>query len=305
MALALLCVAAAAICSGTATVLQAVAARRMPLHPRLDHVLVWRLLRSRTYVVALVLIAAGSAFSLVALRSLPLFVVQSGRASSLAVAAVLATVILGARFRWLDIAALVAIGTGLVLLARSVAPSPAIAAGGLTHAVLAGVVVLVAGAAALALRVQPASRAGLLMAVIAGVSFAVVAVGARTLRTLAPMALVADPGAWTIIVAGALGLALGALALQRAAAVATTALMVGVETTLGAGLGMLFAGDRPVPSSEVRTAIAFALVLIGTLAIARFASPDGIAASAGPDAEVDGDDRASDQVRSLDRPAAP
>jgi hypothetical protein len=55
---ALLCVAAAAICSGTATVLQALAARRMPVHPRLDHILVGRLLKSRTYVAALLLVAA-------------------------------------------------------------------------------------------------------------------------------------------------------------------------------------------------------------------------------------------------------
>jgi hypothetical protein len=298
---ALLCVAAAAICSGTATVLQALAARRMPVHPRLDLVLVGRLLQSRTYVAALVLVAAGSALSLVALRSLPLFVVQAGRASSLAVAAVLATMVLGARLRWFDFAALLGIGTGLVLLALSVAPSPAVAAGAGTEGVLAGVVVAAVVATAVVLRMESTSRAGLVMGAIAGVAFAVVAAGARTLPNLAPAALVVDPVAWTICAAGALGLAVNALALQRAAAVATTALMVGIETTLGAGLGMLLAGDRPVASAEVRTAIAFLLVLLGTLAIARFASPDGVLAAAGLEADV-GDhlpaaDELSDAVR--------
>jgi hypothetical protein len=88
-------------------------------------------------------------------------------------------------------------------------------------------------------------------------------------------------------VAGVLGLAVNALALQRAAAVATTALMVGIETTLGAGLGMVLAGDRPVAGAEVRTAIAFLLVLLGTVAIARFASPDGVLVAAGLEAVAD------------------
>lgn len=288
MAPALLCVAAAAICSGTATILQAVAARRMPVHPRLDHVLVLRLLRSGTYLAALALVAVGSVLSLLALRSLPLFAVQAGRASSLAVSAALATVVLGARLRWVDGAALVGVGTGLVLLARSVAAAPGAAAGSSTEAVLAGMVVVVVLAAAVALRVEPARRAGLLLGALAGVGFAAVAVGARTLPSLAPTALIADPVAWTMGVAGILGLGLGALALQRAAAVATTALMVGVETTLGAGLGMLLAGDRPVVSAELRTAIAFLLVLAGVLVMARFATPDGVLAASGIDAGTAG-----------------
>jgi drug/metabolite transporter (DMT)-like permease len=290
---ALLYVAAAAICSGTATVLQAIGARQMPVHLRLDHVLVWRLLHNWTYVLALVLVGAGAALSFAALRSLPLFVVQAGRASSLGVAALLATVVLGARLRWVDFAALIGIATGLVLLAGSVRPTPALAVGAMTHVVLAGTVVAVIAAAALALKIEPVARAGLVLATIAGVAFAVVAVAARTLPSLAPAALVADPDAWTICVAGALGLALSALAVQRAAAVATTALLVGVETTLGAGLGMVLAGDRPVPSAEVRTAVAFALVLVGALAIARFASPDGVLAASSAD---EGDGPAQDEL---------
>ena len=79
-------------------------------------------------------------------------------------------------------------------------------------------------------------------------------------------------------VGGALGLVLGALALQRAPVVAVTALMVGVETCLGAGLGMVLAGDRPQAGAAGSTAVAFGLVLIGALVVARFGSPDGATA---------------------------
>ena len=57
--------------------------------------------------------------------------------------------------------------------------------------------------------------------------------------------------AWCAGVCGALGLAVSALALRRAAVVPVTALMVGTETVVGAGLGILLAGDRPAPGAGV------------------------------------------------------
>jgi drug/metabolite transporter (DMT)-like permease len=271
---ALLCVAAAAICAGTATILQAVAARRIPVSTRLDVALVWRLARSGTYLVALALAAAGFTLTFVALRTLPLFLVQAGRASSLAVAAVLAAVVFGARLRWIEVGALGAIGAGLVVLAISVAPQPASAIGTVTRWALLGAVLLVGVIAVFAVRARPVAAAGLVLGGLAGVAFAMLAVGARTVRDLSPAVLVGDPVAWAMVVAGALGLALSVLALQRAPVVAVTALMVGLETCLGAGLGMALAGDRPAPGESAQTALAFVLVLVGALVVARFGSPD-------------------------------
>lgn len=274
---ALLCVAAAALCSGTATVLQAVAVRRLPVEQRLGAGLVVRLARSPGYLVALALVAVGFALSFVALRTLPLFLVQAGRASSLAVTAVVAVVALGARLRWVEVAAVGTIGVGLVVLALSVAPQPAVVDAGATRRVLVGGLVLVVVGAALAVRLRRPVRAGGVLAVLAGVAFALLAVGARTLPGFAPAALVVDPVAWVMAGAGAAGLVLGALALQRAPVVAVTALMVGVETCLGALLGMVLAGDRPAPGGVPATAVAFSLVLLGALAVARFGSADDLA----------------------------
>jgi hypothetical protein len=50
--------------------------------------------------------------------------------------------------------------------------------------------------------------------------------------------------------------------------------MVGVETCLGAALGMVLAGDRPAPGESGPTGLAFVLVLVGALVVARFGSPD-------------------------------
>jgi len=285
---ALVCVGAAALCSGTAAVLQAVAARRVPTSARLDTTLVRALARSGTYLGALALIAAGFLLSFVALRTLPVFLVQAGRASSLAVSAVLAAVVLGARLRGVEVVALAGIGVGLVVLATSVAPQPAVAADPQTQAVLAGALVVVVGAAAAALRVRPPARAGLLLAGVGGVAFSVLTVGARTLGDVAPGALVADPVAWTMAAAGALGLVLNALALQRAPVVAASALVVGVETCLASVLGMLLAGDRPARGAELATAGAFALVLVGALVMARFGAPDDRRAAGPPASAGDG-----------------
>ena len=86
MGWALGAVAAAAALSGTAVVLQARAARRGQAE-RLHLSVALRLVRDPTYLVALLLVAMGFALSFAALRVLPVFVVQAGRSSSLAVAA--------------------------------------------------------------------------------------------------------------------------------------------------------------------------------------------------------------------------
>lgn len=276
---ALLGVAAAALCSGTATVLQAVAVRRLPVQERLEAGLVLRLARSRVYLMALALVATGFVVSFWALRSLPLFLVQAGRASSLAVAAVLAVVVLGARLRRREAAGVAALGAGLVVLAASVAPQAARVDVAGTRAVLIGGVAVVLGGAAIAVRMRPPARAGVVLALLAGVGYALLAVGARTLHSFSPTALATDPVAWAMVVAGASGLVLGALALQRAPVVAVTAVMVGVETCLASGLGMALAGDRPAPGSGAGTVGAFVLVLAGALAVARFAAPDQASAA--------------------------
>ena len=96
MTVALIAVSAAAICSGSAAVLQAIAVRSLPAAVGMSAGFLGRLARSPRYLAALVLVALGFALSLVALRTLPLFVVQAGRASGLAVTALLSVLILGA-----------------------------------------------------------------------------------------------------------------------------------------------------------------------------------------------------------------
>jgi drug/metabolite transporter (DMT)-like permease len=274
MTAALLGVLGAAVCSGTAAVLQAAAVRRLPPASALRPGFAVGLLSSPRYLIALVLVAAGFGLSVLALRTLPLFVVQAGRASSLAVTAVLAVLVLRARLRAPEMLAIGAVVIGLVLLALSAGPQHSADVGVTVRLALLGAVLGVGALAVAAMRVAPPSRSGLILGVLAGLCFGALAVGARILGDLGAAQLVTDPAAWAAGLGGVLGLALGAIALQRAAVVGVTAAMVATEALVGAGLGMLLCGDRPLPGRGALAFFGFALVVAGAVVLARFGAPE-------------------------------
>src|SRR5450759_1268520 len=121
MLLGMTCALFAALGYGSASVLQSVAARKAESTPGLDPRLLGRLAGSAPYVSGLGLDLAAFVASLVALRTLPLFLVQSAVASSVGVTAIIAATI-GVRLRGREIASLVILGTGLLLLASSAQP---------------------------------------------------------------------------------------------------------------------------------------------------------------------------------------
>lgn len=270
----LLAVAGAALCSGTAAVLQASAVAHLPRARSVSRGFVLRLARSPRYLTALGLIAVGFALSFVALRSLPLFVVQAGRASSLAVTAMLSVLTLGVRLRRAELVAVLSIGVGLVVVGWAAGAQSSTDVGGAGRVILLAAVLGLLPAAAVTLRMRDVERSGLLLAVIAGTCFGLLALGARILRGFDPGTLLTDPAAWAMAGSGALGLLCGALALQRASVVTVTAAMVAVETVLGSVLGMLVCGDRPSPGLAFPAVVGFALVLVGALALARFGAPE-------------------------------
>ena len=191
---ALLGVLGAAVCSGTAAVLQADAVRRLPPAGALRPGFAVDLLRSPRYLFALFLVAAGFALSVLALRTLPLFVVQAGRASSLAVTAVLAVLVLRARLRAPELLAIGAVVIGLVLVAVSAGPQQSADIGLTARVALLGAVLGVGALAVAAMRVSPPARSGLILGVLAGLCFGALAVGARVLRDLGPGRVGHRPG---------------------------------------------------------------------------------------------------------------
>ena len=119
MLLALVCALAANVSYGIGTVLQAAGARRTSTSEHLDVMLFARLSRQLPYLAGLGLDAIGFVASIVALRTLPLFVVQAAIAGSVGVTALASVFAFGFRLRASDVRAIGVLIVGLVLLGAS------------------------------------------------------------------------------------------------------------------------------------------------------------------------------------------
>ena len=286
MLLSVLAVAGAALCYGASAVLQASAVARTG---RADLTgLLGGLARDPRYLCGLLLVAGGFLFSVVAIRALPLFVVQAGRASSLGVTAVLATFVLGSRLHRQERLALGGVAVGLVTVAMAARPQgPAVVPGNVRWAVLGTAVVLV-GLTVLAARTRPSHRAAAPVAALAGTFFGLLALGARVLGPIELPAVLTDPSAYAVGLAAAAGLAAGAVALQRGGVVMVTTTMVATEAVLGSLLG-LAVGDRPAEGLGWLAALGFVVTVGSALLLARFGVVDAPAPTTAAPGRADAD----------------
>jgi len=260
---------AAALCYGAASVLQAAAAARTRSGAALDPRLLGRLLTQGPYLAGVALDAAGFVASVLALRSLPLFLVESAVASSIGVTAVLAARFLHVHLLRADQVALAVVAVGLALLAVSAQPAAGRALSASGGYVLAGGVLVVV-ALALASARLPRGRAGALLAAGAGLAFGGVGVAARSLQLPHPLwHLVADPVAWSLVAYGVLGMLLFSGSLQRGSVTTATAITFTVETVVPAAIGLAVLGDRARAGFAPLAVTGFVLALAGCLALAR------------------------------------
>jgi drug/metabolite transporter (DMT)-like permease len=263
---------AAAVLYGAATVLQAVGVRRAAADP--DGTALKRLWRARLYVVGLALDALGFLASIVALRTLPLFVVESAIASSVAVTAVLAVVFLGTRLARREVLALVAVGVGLVALAVSATEGKATALHGPGGWIVLGLTVPVLALTVVAVRL-PGPRAALLLAVAAGLGFGGVGVAARVLvTTTPPWRMILDPELWALVAYAAVALVAFGMALQRGSVTTTAAITFTVETVIPAAIGLIWLGDKVRPGFVPWAVVGFVCTLLGCIGLARHAAEE-------------------------------
>ncbi|ARF82398.1 hypothetical protein GCM10010502_22360 [Kitasatospora aureofaciens] len=264
----------ATVCFGFGAVSQARGARAAPRADRVRAGLVAALLRSWQFVLGTVLDILGFVLSIVALRSLPLFLVQAVTSSSLAVTALAAVWLLGARLRRGDVAGIVAVVVGLSLLALGSGEEGREHAPAVFHwGLFATAVAILLATLVLVRRDGTAAAAGL--GLLAGMGFGITSLAVRVLDASGLTAVFTDPAAYALALGGLGGYLAYALALQRGTVTAATAAGTVAETFGPALVGVVALGDSARPGFVWCALAGFAMAVGGTFLLSRFGELEG------------------------------
>lgn len=259
---------------GVATILQALGVRDLA---SVGPGAAWtrRAWAGRLYAVGLALDGLGFLATVVALRTLPLFLVESVVASSVAITAVLAVLVLGVRLAAREWGALAVVALGLVALALGAAegPAPVLGIRAQWWVLALCAPALLVGVLAYADRDRSRSAVGLALA--SGLGYAVVGIGARILDTGgAWWHVLGRPALWAIAVGGGAAIVAYGFALDRGRTTSVTAVTFSVETVVPSLAGLLWLGDRVRPGLGWLAAAGFVLTLGGCVVLAGRAEPE-------------------------------
>ncbi|MCD9873476.1 hypothetical protein [Streptomyces guryensis] len=265
----MVCALGAAVCFGTATVLQAVAARSAGTGGGGEAALLLRALRQWRYLAGLGLDGLGFLLQIVALRSIPIYAVAAALAASLAVTGVVAARLLQVRLSGTEWGAVGVVCAGLAMLGlASGAEGHREGSTALKYAMLAiAVAVLLLGL--FGGRWSGRGRA-LVLGLGAGFGFGVVEVSVRLIDSLAPSELLTNPATYALVIGGGAAFLLLTSALQRGSVTTATAGMVIGETIGPAAVGVVWLGDRTREGLAWLAVLGFVIAVAGALALARF-----------------------------------
>lgn len=268
--LAALCALGAMVLFGLAAVLQAVATRRAATGDVLDARTLAGLTRQPVFWLAITVNVLGFGLHLTSLQRLPLFLVQAVIAGSVAVTALLSVRVFGTWLRRLQWGAVALVVVGLALLAPTAGADQEVAGTpGRAGALALGVTVLVV--AALSLRRVPGALGAVLLGLLAGAGFGVVAICGRLLPELGG-GLVSSPFPYVLAAAGSTAYVVYSAAMQKGSVTTATAAMVVTQTVVPALAGLAL-GDEVRAGLLPLAAAGFVLALAGALGLARFESP--------------------------------
>ncbi|GCB46592.1 hypothetical protein [Streptomyces sp. NL15-2K] len=271
----MVCALGAAVCFGTATVLQALAARAAATTgPVGDVALLLRALRQWRYLAGLALDGLGFLLQIAALRSIPLYTVGAALAASLAVTAVVAARLLRVRLSGVEWGAVGAVCTGLAMLGLASGTEGDVGVPVALRYAMFGtaVAVLVLGLAGGRL---PGRARALALGLGAGFGFGVVEVAVRLIDSLAPSDLLTNPATYALLLGGGTAFLLLTSALQQGSVTTATAGMVIGETIGPAAVGVVWLGDRTREGFTWLAVLGFLVGVAGALALARFGEAPG------------------------------
>jgi hypothetical protein len=264
-ALAFVAAVAAMLVNSLASLLEASGSRRTGAgRPQ------WRQPR---YVVGLACDGLGWVLSVVSLRVLPVFAVQSVLAGTVPVTAVAAIGGDPRRLPGRQLAAAALVVTGLALVAASAAPGRAPRLPPAATPVLLTTALLVALAAAFLRSSSPLVIAALAGVAFGGVSLSVRAVHVASSLWTSVLDLLTEPVAYAVLVFGATGTVLLSGAMRRAAVGSIVAVLSVTEVVVPGLVGLLLLGDRVRNGWGVVLGAGWVLAVAGLVLLTR-ASPE-------------------------------
>ncbi|MEU1333073.1 hypothetical protein [Streptomyces sp. NPDC005865] len=271
----MICALGSAVCFGTASVFQAVAARATApgTGSGVDAALLLRALRQWRYLVGLGLDGLGFLLQIVALRTIPIYAVGAALAASLAVTAVVAARLLRVRLSGVEWGAVAVVCAGLAMLGLASGDEGERAGSTTLRYVMLGVAFAVLLLGAVAGRLPGRGRA-LALGLGAGCGFGVVEVTVRLIDDMAPGALFTNLATYALLVGGGAAFLLLTSALQRGSVTTATAGLVIGETIGPALVGVVWLGDRTREGLEWLAVLGFVVAVVGALALARFGEPE-------------------------------
>ncbi|WP_190170120.1 DMT family transporter [Streptomyces mirabilis] len=267
----MVCALGAAVCFGTATVLQAIAARAAADSGGSggDAALLLRALRQWRYLAGLALDGLGFLLQIAALRSIPIYAVGAALAASLAVTAVVAARLLHVRLSGVEWAAVGVVCAGLAMLGLASGTEGSEAGSMTLKYWMLGTAVVVLLLGLVGGRMSGRGRA-LVLGLGAGFGFGVVEVSVRLIDDLAPATLLTNPATYALLIGGGAAFILLTSALQRGSVTTATAGLVIGETIGPALVGVIWLGDRTREGLAWLAVLGFAVAVAGALALARF-----------------------------------
>ena len=267
----MVCALGAAVCFGTATVLQAIATRAAGKGGGGggDAALLLRALRQWRYLAGLGLDGLGFLLQIVALRSLPIYAVGAALASSLAVTAVVAARLLRVRLTGSEWAAVTVVCAGLGMLGlASGAEGDRAGSTTLKYVMLATAVAVLL--LALAGGRLPGRGRSLTLGLGAGFGFGVVEVAVRLIDGITPSVLLTNPATYALLLGGSAAFLLLTTALEQGSVTVATAGIVVGETVGPAAVGVVWLGDRTREGMAWLAVLGFMVAVAGALLLARF-----------------------------------
>lgn len=243
--LALAAVIGCAICNGVAVILEKIGVDEQPRQTAFSPSFITRLVRNIPYMSGIALDIIGWLLTLVAVRSLPLFLVQSIVSANIIVAALLDEIILHRRLPRRAYGLILLILAGLTALALTGSAPTLTQPINDVYQWSALIMLVVLGLAGLALMKMKAKPAAIGLAAIAGIAFGGISIVGRLLITNIPFwSLLSSPLSWILLAYSGLGMLFFSIALQRTTATTVNAVAMAMQTVAPAAIGITLLGDN-------------------------------------------------------------